>query len=203
VIQHRERLGCGNTASGSAWEGWARLRRCQPHLPACVHQTPRKSSRRELIARAFNLSLRRAPQREKLSAAASKPRCNWRERFLPGSSPLKHARIAITPDIVRPAHGAAIVEPVRDERFLLTLIVGGAKPQQDGVLPHEGKMRHPAWASRQIASVRSIRPPRLRRIGYSPSSSASLGRAPQAMKPGLKSESGRIALRPLPSGWIL
>jgi len=38
------------------------------------------------------------------------PPANWRERFLLGSSPLKHARIAMTPDIVRPAHGAAIAE---------------------------------------------------------------------------------------------
>jgi hypothetical protein len=42
--------------------------------------------------------------------AASKLRCNWRERFLSGSSPLKHARIAITPDTVLPAHAAASVE---------------------------------------------------------------------------------------------
>ena len=56
-----------------------------------------------------------APPRESLSAAASKRRRTWRELSLSGPEPLRHARIAITPAIAHPAHGAAIVEVVGDE----------------------------------------------------------------------------------------
>jgi hypothetical protein len=52
---------------------------------------------------------------EKLYGATLRPPWNWRVRFLTVSLPPKHARIAITPDTVRPAHGAAIVEVEKDE----------------------------------------------------------------------------------------
>jgi len=51
----------------------------------------------------------------KVLAAALKPRWNWRGLLLSGSLPPRCARIAITPDTVRPGHGAAIVEGERDE----------------------------------------------------------------------------------------
>jgi hypothetical protein len=50
---------------------------------------------------------------ESCPQTALKPRWTWREPFLSGSSLPGHARIAITPDIVHPAHGAAIAEVVR------------------------------------------------------------------------------------------
>jgi len=51
--------------------------------------------------------------RERVPGTALKLRWNWRELFLLGSSPPGFAHIAITPAIVRPAHGAAIVERER------------------------------------------------------------------------------------------
>jgi hypothetical protein len=51
----------------------------------------------------------------KLYAAALKPRRNWRKPFLPGPSLPRHARIATTPDTVRQAHAAAIVEAVMND----------------------------------------------------------------------------------------
>src|SRR5262249_3620294 len=48
--------------------------------------------------------------------AALRQRCNWRERFLSGYWRPRYAYIAITPDTARPAHGAAIVGVVRDDR---------------------------------------------------------------------------------------
>ena len=117
-IQHRERPGCGNTASESAWDGWMRPRRCQPHFPGWVHQSHRAYLSRKWWGRLPNPRLRRASQCEKPSAPASKPRWNWRERFLSGSSPPKYASIAITPAIVRPAHGVAtVVGVVKDRDF--------------------------------------------------------------------------------------
>jgi len=115
VIQRREQRGCGNTAGGSAQDRPVRSRRCDPHLPVCVHPSPRTSPRRELIVRVLNSRLRRALQCERLSATASKPRWTWRERFLSGSSPPRCARIATTPDTAHPAHRAAIVEGERDK----------------------------------------------------------------------------------------
>jgi hypothetical protein len=56
--------------------------------------------------------------RESPPAAASKPRWNWRERFLSGLWPPKRACIAITLATVRPERGAAIVEGERDESDL-------------------------------------------------------------------------------------
>src|SRR5438270_2892855 len=44
-----------------------------------------------------------------------RPPWTSREHFPSGLSPPKCARIAITPDTVRAAHGAAIVEVLRDE----------------------------------------------------------------------------------------
>jgi hypothetical protein len=92
-----------------------RPRRCDPHPPGCLHQSPRASSRKQSTVRVPNPHLRTPGSRESVPAAASKQRCNWRERFLSGSSPLKHARIAITRDTVRQAHAAAIVGVERDE----------------------------------------------------------------------------------------
>src|SRR5215472_4400116 len=51
--------------------------------------------------------------------APAKRRWNWRARFLSGPLPPGYARIAIAPDIVRPAHGAAIVEEDGDESLPL------------------------------------------------------------------------------------
>ena len=115
MIQRREQRGCGNTAGGSAQDRPVRSRRCDPHLPVCVHPSPLTSPRRELIVRVLNSRLRRALQCERLSATASKPRWTWRERFLSGSSPPRCARIATTPDTAHPAHRAAIVEGERDK----------------------------------------------------------------------------------------
>jgi hypothetical protein len=56
----------------------------------------------------------KAGSRESVPAAASKPRCNWRELFLSVSSPPRYAGIAITPATVRPARSAAIVEWGKD-----------------------------------------------------------------------------------------
>ena len=48
-------------------------------------------------------------------AATLKPRWNWGERFLSGSSPPMRVRIAITLAIVRPGHDAAIVKEQKHE----------------------------------------------------------------------------------------
>jgi hypothetical protein len=59
---------------------------------------------------------------EKLHAAASKLRWNWRERFRSGYWLPRYVRIAITPDTVHPAHGAAIVEMEKVEAILILFI---------------------------------------------------------------------------------
>jgi hypothetical protein len=115
VIQHREQPGCGNTASGSAWDRWVRLRRCDPHPSGCVHPSRRAFLSKKWWARLLNPLLRRVGRWEIRPAAASTLRCNWRERFLSGSSPFRRVRIAITPDTVHPAYGAAIAAVPRDE----------------------------------------------------------------------------------------
>jgi len=67
---------------------------------------------------------------EKVHAATSNPRCSWRERFLSEPLPRKYARIAITPDTVRPAHGAAIVEVERDENGVISGPVAANKKRK-------------------------------------------------------------------------
>ena len=115
AIQHKERPGCGNTASGSAGDRWARPRICHPHLLSCVHQSLQGSHHTQQGGRVPNSHLRTPGSYEKVGGIASKPHWNWHELSLPGSSPPRRARIASTPATVRPAHGAAIVEAVRGE----------------------------------------------------------------------------------------
>jgi hypothetical protein len=80
------------------------------------HVYPRK----QLAVWAPNPRLRTPRSRESVPAAASKPHWNWQEFSLPESSPRKCARIALQPDTVRPAHGAAIVDGERYEITALT-----------------------------------------------------------------------------------
>jgi len=114
VIQHRERPGCGNTASGSAKYGRVRPCRFPPHLLSCEHQSIRASSGENERDQVHNPLPRTPGSCETVRVAALEPRWNWRERFRSGSSPPGSARIAITSDTVHPARGAAIVEVDRD-----------------------------------------------------------------------------------------
>jgi hypothetical protein len=131
VIQHAEQRGCGNTASGSARVRRVRPRRFDPHPTGCLHQSPRASSRKQSTVRVPNPRLRTPGSCESFPAAASKPRCNWRERFLSGSSLPRYARIAITPATVRRAHVAAIVGLVRGEGAQEVLL--GSSPKGFGM----------------------------------------------------------------------
>jgi hypothetical protein len=92
-----------------------RASRSRTAKPRGACQTFRRPAAQLVRPRVPNPHLRTPGSRESVPAAASKQRCNWRERFLSGSSPLKHARIAITRDTVRQAHAAAIVGVERDE----------------------------------------------------------------------------------------
>jgi hypothetical protein len=124
VIQRREQHGCGNTAGGSAKYGQVRPCRFPPHLLSCVHQSRRAFSGEYARKRIHNPYLRTLGSCERVRAAGLEPHWNWREPFLPGASPPKYARIAMTLDTVHPAHGAAIVDVERDE-------AGGSQPIQD------------------------------------------------------------------------
>jgi hypothetical protein len=127
AIQHRERPGCGNTASGSAWDWSLRPSRC-PLLPLlCVHRIPRASRRKRYLGQSPNLQ----GFCEKPRAGALKLHRTSHELFLLGSWPPRHARIAITPATVHPAHGAAIagvtIDKGRRTPFSLRLLA--AKPR--------------------------------------------------------------------------
>jgi len=63
--------------------------------------------------RVRNPGLRTLGLCEKLHAAALKRGWNLRDLFLSGLLPLRYVRIALTPDTVRLAHRAAIVEVVK------------------------------------------------------------------------------------------
>jgi hypothetical protein len=89
--------------------------RFPPHLSSCVHLSLRASPGQQQKGQVPNLRLRTPDTCEKPAATTLKPRWTLREPFLSGSSLPGHARTAITPDIVRPAHGAAIVEVEKDE----------------------------------------------------------------------------------------
>src|SRR5215470_3655231 len=112
-------------AQGAAWMREYRKRKragktgapatlpCVPSV--AVHQSLRRCPRKQLAVQVPRPRFRRPCPCEKLFTAVSRPRCNWRERFLSGSSPPRRARIAITPDTVRPARRAVIVEVERNE----------------------------------------------------------------------------------------
>jgi len=110
VIQHRERLGCGNTESGSAWLRRGCLHLCRPCLLSSVHWSRPATTGKQLSGQSPTPRRRKSGSCERLLAAVLEPCCSWRGPFLPGSSPPGCARIAITPAIVRPVRGAAIVE---------------------------------------------------------------------------------------------
>ena len=92
-----------------------RPRRFERHLLPRVHRSLRASPGQQQKGQVTNLRVRTPDTCEKSAATALKPRWTLREPFLSGSSLPGHARTAITLDIVRPAHGAAIVEVEKHE----------------------------------------------------------------------------------------
>src|SRR5215470_10736990 len=116
-------------AQGAAWMREYRKRKragktgapatlpCVPSV--AVHQSLRRCPRKQLAVQVPRPRFRRPCPCEKLFTAVSRPRCNWRERFLSGSSPRMYARTATTPATVRPARAAAIVEIARGENGVI------------------------------------------------------------------------------------
>src|SRR6516225_11389832 len=115
ATQHNEQPGCGNTESGSAWDRHLRLCCAHLRLLSCMHRNLRASSRHQLTVRVPNPRLRTPGWQESVSAAGLRPRWTWHEPSPPESSPPRYARIAITPDTVRPARRVVIVEVERNE----------------------------------------------------------------------------------------
>ena len=91
---------------------WQRKRLGQVSVPASLSSRPS-------VVRAPEPSRVWRPTIQKQHAEALKRRQNWRELFLSEPLPRKYARIAIP--TVRPAHGAAVVEVVRDESGEISL----------------------------------------------------------------------------------
>jgi len=115
VTQHREPPGCENTAGGSAQGGWVCLRRCHLDLLSCVHPSLRTIYGQRYRGQTSNPRPRPLGSCQKPHELGLRPPWIWHERFPSGHSPPKYARIAITRDIVRPAHGAAIVSAQKHE----------------------------------------------------------------------------------------
>ena len=84
---------------------------------------------------------------EKVRALASRRRWNCRQLFPSGSSPLKHVRIASTPDTVRSAHAAAIVEVERDENGVISGPVAANKKRK--------RVQTPGYVTRCSTELRS------------------------------------------------
>jgi hypothetical protein len=142
-----------------------RPRRCHPRLLSCVHQSLHIPSGRHYRDQAPNPRPRVLCSRQKPCEPSLRPPWTSRDLFLSGLSHPKCVRIAITPDTVRPVHGAAIVEVVRDEsggscecnRDFATISVflasaqSSAYPASEANLPIVGEpepARHPRQTKR-------------------------------------------------------